>query len=299
MSILDQVKHTFRSDNDLVFEFPSEQIPLASQLIVSETQEALFVKGGAILDIFGPGTHTLVTGNVPILSRIINLPFGGRTPFSAEVWFVNKTVKRNLKWGTKTPIAILDSKFNYPISVRAFGQWGFRIKNVRSFFLQLIGTQIELTSRAIYDAFVAMVLQTFSASVATTMAAEQLSIFSINAHLPVTSAQVSAALSPELDKFGLELINFNIESINIPNDEIQKIQAVMGRRMEIDQFSSAKVGQGYVTARSFDVLASAAQNSAGQGGGLMGAALGLGIGLSAVRLWGASSEKRLTLRRNP
>jgi membrane protease subunit (stomatin/prohibitin family) len=76
---------------------------MGAQLIVNESQEALFFKGGKALDVFGPGTHTLSSSNVPILQKLINLPFGGQTPFTAEVWFVNKTVKRNLKWEPKHP----------------------------------------------------------------------------------------------------------------------------------------------------------------------------------------------------
>ena len=88
--------------------FPNEELKLGTQLIVNEGQQAIFVKGGQALDVFMPGTHTLSTGNIPLLNKLINLPFGGDTPFTAEVWYLNTTVKRDLPWGTPSPIPFSD-----------------------------------------------------------------------------------------------------------------------------------------------------------------------------------------------
>jgi hypothetical protein len=96
--IIDRVKYDSTSDEVLVFKFPGEELKLGSQLIVNQSQEAVFVKGGEACDVFPPGTHTLATGNLPLLSKVVDLPFGRQTPFSAEVWFVSKTVKRDLRW---------------------------------------------------------------------------------------------------------------------------------------------------------------------------------------------------------
>ena len=86
MALVDRIKFDSPSDSLLVWRFPSEKLHLGAQLIVNQSQEA---------DVFGPGTHTLSTGNIPLLTKLMKLPFGGQTPFTAEVWYVNKTVKRD------------------------------------------------------------------------------------------------------------------------------------------------------------------------------------------------------------
>ena len=100
MAILDVVKLDVASDDFIVQKFNSEkqwELDLGSQLVVNEGQEAIFVKGGVALDIFTPGTHTLVSANIPLISSITNSLFGGTTPFTTEVWFINKTAKRDIK----------------------------------------------------------------------------------------------------------------------------------------------------------------------------------------------------------
>lgn len=97
MAIIDRIRFDAPSEEMLVWRYPGEQLRLGSQLVVNQSQEAVFVKGGEALDVFGPGTHTLSTGNLPLLHRLVNLSFGGDTSFTAEVWFINKTVKRDLK----------------------------------------------------------------------------------------------------------------------------------------------------------------------------------------------------------
>lgn len=93
MAIIDRIKYDGNPNGSqwLIYKCPSEQFVLGSQLIVNQGQEALFFKGGEALDLFGPGTHTLSTGNLPILNKLVNLPFGGKTPFTAEIYYINKT----------------------------------------------------------------------------------------------------------------------------------------------------------------------------------------------------------------
>ena len=139
MALIDRIKHDAETDDLLVWKSPREDIRIGSQLIVNQSQEAVFVKGGQVLDLFGPGTHTLTTANIPLLRKLVNLPFGGQSPFTAEIWYINKTVKGGLKWGTKAPIPVIDPKYNFPVSVRAVGKWGLRIADSRSFVAQIVG----------------------------------------------------------------------------------------------------------------------------------------------------------------
>ena len=111
MAIVDVVKYNGKPDV-LAWKYPNEELGTWTQLIVNESQEAILVKSGKVLDVFGSGRHTLDTANIPILNNIVNLPFGGRSPFTAEVWYINKGYNLDIKWGTPTPIQIQDPMLN-------------------------------------------------------------------------------------------------------------------------------------------------------------------------------------------
>lgn len=280
MALIDRVKFDAPRDDILVWKFPSEELALGSQLIVNQSQEAIFVKGGKALDVFGPGTHTLSSGNLPLLQRLVNLPFGGKTPFTAEVWYVNKTVKRDLKWGTMSPIPIIDPQYGIPISVRAFGRWGLRVNDTRSFISQIVGTQVAALADKIEEYFEGEIVQRLSDALAKYFVVKKISIFEANAHLNDLSASVASGITPEFERFGIEIVNFNVERVSIPEEEQKKIQDVLARRMEIDQISQAKVGQAYTTMRTFDTLEKAA-GAEGTAGQLLASGLGLGVGIGA------------------
>ena len=282
MAVLDLVKIDVASDNFIVQKFNSEnqwELRLGSQLVVNEGQEAIFVKGGIALDVFTPGTHTLSTGNIPFLRKITNSIFDGKTPFTAEVWFINKTIKRDLKWGTPQRIPLFDPQLNFPINIGAFGQWGFRVNDSRSFITQLVGAQLGADSKKIYNYFIGEIIEKVNQTISTYVGGG-LSVFQINSKLIDISNAVTSAISDEFDRFGIELVNFNISNISIPPEEMSKIQDVMSKKMEMQQLGSTPVGQGYVTAKSFEILKDAAQNQSAVGG-MMGVGTGLGLGLGA------------------
>ncbi len=281
MPLVDRVKYDAPTDDVLVWKFPSEELHLGTQLVVNQSQEALFVKGGQVLDVFGPGTHTLSTGNLPLLDKLINFPFGGKTPFTAEVWYVNKIVKRDLKWGTKGPIQVIDATYNFPISVRAFGRWGLKVADSRSFVVQLVGTLNITNAVRIEEYFSGEIVQKCSDALAKYFVEKKESIFQISAKLNDLSSFVLMAISEEFKRFGIEIVNFNIERISIPDEEQKKFQDVFGKRMEIDQIGQSQIKQAYVTMRSFDAIDKAAENEGGSAGNLLAGGLGLGMGLSA------------------
>lgn len=281
MAFIDRVKYDSPSDDWFVWKHPSEELKLGTQLIVNQSQEALFVKGGQALDLFGPGTHTLATGNVPILNKLINLPFGGETPFSAEIWYVNKHAKRDLRWGTKAPIPLMDPVCEYPVNVRAFGMLGVRVEDSRRLVTQLVGTLSDLRTEKIADYFAGEVVQRFSDAVAKYFVERGVSIFQANAKLNDLSQFTADDLRAEFKRFGLEVVSFNVERISIPDEEMKTIQGVFGKKMEINQISKAQVGQAYVTMRTFDTLEKAAGNEGGAAGALLAGGLGLGMGIGA------------------
>lgn len=286
MEVTNRIKFDSPDTDAIVWKYPSDSLNLGSQVIVNQSQEAVFVKNGQALDVFGPGAHTLSTGNLPLLGRLVKWTFGGKTPFTAEVWFINQTARRGLKWGTKGPIQIIDPVYNFPISVRAFGQWGLRISDAQSFVSQIVGSQMSADTDVIEEYFSGEIVQKVAALIATFMASEKLSVFQINTKLNELSEAVQNAIVPEFERFGIEIVNFNIERISIPDEESKKFQDVLGKKMEVEQLSDASVSQNYVKIKSIDALNKAAEN----GGGAMGAFVGAGLGIGA----GAPLGKQLS-----
>src|SRR5215510_1744812 len=126
--------------NDLVFRFPADEIKMGAQLVVSESQSAVFFRDGKALDVFGPGRHTLTTMNLPLLTKLMSWPFGFKSPFQAEVYFVSRRIFTNQKWGTKEPIAFRDTEFKM-VRLRSFGVFSFRITEPQLFVNTIVGTQ--------------------------------------------------------------------------------------------------------------------------------------------------------------
>jgi membrane protease subunit (stomatin/prohibitin family) len=279
MALIDVVKYTPHDDTEIVSKFHSEDLRLGTQLIVNEGQEAIFIKGGVALDVFEPGTYTLSTGNIPLLNKIINLPFGGKTPFSAEVWFINKTVKRDLKWGTSNPILLRDSLIGLPVNVRAFGKWGFRIEDSRSLLTQITGAKVETSSEKIKEYFKGEILQKLSSMISSAIVKEKISILDISAYLNELSKLTHSNISDEFKKYGIEIVNFNIESINLLEEDAKKYQEKFEASAEV--LAARVQNVDFNTVKSFEILQKAAENpSSGNGlGAMMNAGIGLGVGL--------------------
>ena len=281
MEIVDRIKFDAPSDEVLVWKHPSDNLRLGSQLVVHQTQEAVFVLRGQILDFFGPGTHTLSTGNIPLLGKLVNLPFDNKTPFTAEVWFISKTVKRDLRWGTLAPVPLIDPAYQYPISARAFGRWGLRITESRPFVVHIVGTLGATSTQRIQEYFIGEIHQNFSVVLARFISERKISIFDINSKLDELSEASSLLIQPILERYGIALVNFNVERVGIPENELTRFQEVLGRRMEADQLSQAQITEAYKTIRTFDTLEKAAENESGAAGALIAGGLGLGVGVSA------------------
>tara|TARA_B100001964_G_scaffold235199_1_gene294891 strand:- start:186 stop:1199 length:1014 start_codon:yes stop_codon:yes gene_type:complete len=296
MALIDRIKYDAPDDTPFVWKYPSEDIKIGSQLVINQSQEALFVKSGEALDLFESGTHTLSTGNIPLLNKLINLPFGGNTPFTAEVWYVNKTVKRDLKWGTPSPIQVMDNLLGFPVSVRSFGKWGARIQNSRSFIKQIVGSQIGADDTKIHSYFIGEIIQSLSKIIATAINVNNISILQISSSLDELSKFSHQMIQKEFDRFGLELVNFNIESINILEKEMEKIQKVFEKTLEAKELSKVQVGGAFSAIKTFEVLNAAADNPSDGSG--VGAFLGAGIGLGAGLPLGSQMGQKLDISGN-
>lgn len=281
MAIIDRIKYDGSPDGAqwLIYKCPSEEFVLGSQLIVNQGQEALFFKGGEALDLFGPGTHTLSAGNLPILKKLVNLPFGGKTPFAAEVYYINKTADLDMKWGTSTPIPLEDPKYGLLLNVGARGQYGITIRDSRLFVSKIIGAVPNGTTAdplLIPRYFNGLINSKMKSIIAAYMIQKQISFLEIAQFLAELSDTFQEALEQEFDRFGIELVNFYCESIAPKPEEYEKLR---GYKEEL------ALGQGfYQQRRSLDILEKLAENSSA--GGIANAGIGLGMGLGAAGQFG-------------
>ena len=233
MEILNVVRFDGLKNRDwIIFKHYSEKIILGSQLIVQEGQVAIFVKGGEVTDVFSSGTYTLSTQNLPILSSLINLPFRSKTPFSAEIYFVNKAVKMELYWGTTDPIQLIDPKFFVKLNVRAFGQMGIRIVDPVVFFKKLIGgmqTACLVQLEKIKDFFKGVIIVKVKSAIADAVITKKCSALEISIKLEELSQTVSKHVSKSMEDYGISLVNFYIQSVNFPSEDFGAINKILER----------------------------------------------------------------------
>jgi len=168
--------------NQVAWKFPSTNLRLGSQLTVKPGQAAFFVYRGRVCDEISEGTITLQTGNIPLLTKLLSLPFGGDSPFQAEVWFINKLAKLDTKWGTASPIQVEDPRYGIILPIRAYGQYGFRVSDAKSFLTNLIGASQELTDENVKQYFRGKVIATISSQIGG-LFNERISFLNIAAHL--------------------------------------------------------------------------------------------------------------------
>lgn len=274
MAVIDLVKWD-GSPSLLAWKFPSEELSTWTQLVVNETQEAFLVRGGVYDGPFGAGRHTLSTENLPVLRKLIGMPFGGRSPFTAEAWFVNKVTNLDIKWGTPDPIQLQDPRYQVMVPVRAFGQYGIRVAESKRFLLKLVGTLPGFDVTTMADYFKGVFTTKIKTEIAASIISAGISVLEITTRLEDLSAMLRKALAPEMAEYGLELTQFNIHSINVPEEDpaVQALKAALARKAEMNI-----MGFTWQQERSFDVLQTAAGNE-GTAGGVMGAGLGLGMGV--------------------
>lgn len=282
MAIIDRVKYD-GPGNVLVWKYPADDLSWGTQVIVNQAQEAIFFKGGQALDVLGPGTHTLRTANIPLLRGLIKAPFGGETPFAAEVYYVNKAVNLDVKWGTNAPIPVLDPKFNVYLPVRAFGQFGIQVADSRAFVVQLSANSPQFTAEQLSNYFKGVLLTKAKDYIAETIVKQKINLLEVSAYLEEMSGSLQEKLAADFARYGVKLVNFYLNSVDVPEDDdtVVRLKKALSDKAEVDI-----LGDRYAQKRTFDVLDKAAANESGGAGAIMGAGLGLGAGLGVGQAMG-------------
>lgn len=264
------------------FDRPNSELKNGAKLIVRPGQVALFVEQGSVADIFQPGSHELVTKNLPILSRLRGWKYGFESPFKAEIIFVSTRQFTSLKWGTKTPVMTRDPELG-AIRLRAYGTYAMRVRDAESFVRELVGANSAFTVSQIADQIRDMVVARF----AELLGEKPIPVLQLAANYRELGEAATEKLAAELARFGVELTQLVVESIALPDE----VAATLDQKTRLGLLGG-DLGS-YAQLQAADAIRDSARNT---GAGGAGAAIGVGLGMAqqladaAGRAMNASSE---------
>jgi len=207
------------ANNCFIWKHPLEDFNTGTQLIVHESQEAVFFMNGQALDSFGPGRHTLTTQNMPLVSGFFNRVTGDATPFHCEVYFVNKTEQMAIKWGTSSKMEYVEPTYGFPLQIGACGEMSLRVANARQLLIKVIGTEHGITQSQLVDKFRAFLLLRLKNYIVTLIKQEKINIFEIDEHLERISEEVKVKLCNDFVDYGMSLERFMVTTIIKPEDD--------------------------------------------------------------------------------
>ena len=255
--------------DDLVLRVPQTgwgDIRLGSQLIVGESQNAVFFRDGKALDTFTAGRHTLTTANIPLLINLLGKAFNGESPFKASVYFVNMIDMLDKKWGTTQPIALRDPDLGM-VRLRAFGAYSFKVTDAQRFVAQIVGQRGLYSASEITNWLRGQIVSALTDLLGETKAG----LFDLPSLMEELGVALKSKMSDRFEQVGLQLKQIFIESISAPEETLQAIdeRAAMGAIGDMQKYLQFKAA----------LAMGDAAKASGQGGGGMSEGLGLGAGI--------------------
>ncbi|CAN5538229.1 SPFH domain-containing protein [soil metagenome] len=278
MAIIDLIQWPDERSDEIAHRVPergSGEFVLGSQLVVRESQAAVFVRDGKALDSFSAGRHTLSTNNIPLLTSLIGIPFGGSSPFTAEVFFVALREFTGMKWGTTQPLVYRDQELGM-VRLRAFGTFSMRIADPMLFVIHIVGARGGYSVSSIEDYLRSIVLTEFN----NLLGNAHTSILDLAAMSIELANGARLALADDFRRLGLDLVTFQIEGITPPEDVQKRIDERSGMAAIGDM-------QTYTQFQTAQAMRDAAQNPAG------GGAAGIGVGLGAGAAMGQAMAEAM------
>lgn len=274
MAIQEVIK--YEGDNStLIYKHPAEDFNTLSQLIVHESQEAVFFSDGQALDSFKAGRYTLETKNIPLISKIRNLVSGGVSPFHVEVYFINLATMMDIAWGTPSQVTVRDPNYGYSYSAGASGSFGLKIEDGRKLLINLVGTEKAMTTKDIQKFFKDLLVTRVKNCIAVELSKYSYNVF--NQHLNEISENVAGQVESDLESYGIRILNFFVSAVTIKPDDLEELKKLdnsmaqkrfeaMGNRdatvIEAEELAKARELQGYTwqQEQQFDVSRTFAQN---------------------------------------
>ncbi len=297
----------YEGDNStFIWKHPCEDFNSLTQLIVHESQEAIFFMNGQALDLFGPGRYTLKTENIPKIGKVLNRTTGDKTPFHCEVYFINKAEQMAIKWGTDSKVQYVDPTYGFPISIGASGEMSLRAEDSRKLLVKLVGTENYLGQQQLIGFFRAFLMTRVKTYIAQVIKANAINIFEIDENLTAFSENIHKLLIPDFADYGIALERFFVTNIVKPDGDRQYekfkelhfrqyadiAEATLRQKTDLiyAQTEAQKVvidsqaqatkraqeGYTYAQERGFDVAAKVAQNEA------VGQFTNMGVGLGTM-----------------
>lgn len=308
----------YEGDNQtFVYKHPIEDFDSSSQLIVHESQEAIFFLNGKALDLFGPGRYTLETQNIPLLKKFITKTANNVSPFHCEIYFINKVEQMAIKWGTSSRIEFIEPTYGFPLSLGCSGNLSLKVIDSRNLLENIVGTIKELTQENLVNYFKSFLNAKLKSYLAKTIKQNKISIFELDENLVDFSSDVKKLLEPDFESYGLELVTFFITDVVRPDNErtyehfkelhfrkyadvaeaqLKKQTSIIKAEAEaqqkiIDSQAEAEKrrieGYSYRQQRSFDIAEKMASNQS------QGQYTNLGIGLATMSAVGGKLGKTL------
>lgn len=297
----------YEGDNStFIWKHPCEDFNSLTQLIVHESQEAVFFMNGQALDLFGAGRYTLETQNIPLLGKALNRVTDDKTPFHCEVYFINKTEQMSIKWGTDSKVQYVEPTYGFPISIGASGEMSLRAEESRKLLLKLVGTESRLDRQTLVGYFRALLMTRVKSYIAQVIKSNAINIFEIDGRLAEFSEAIKKLLGADFAAYGLSLERFFVTTIlktdgdrqyekfkelhfrqyaEVAEAELHQRTELINARTEAQKLvidsqalatKRAQEGYTYQQERGFDVASEAARNEA------VGQFTNLGVGIGTM-----------------
>lgn len=278
-NLLKSLEWVDNSTDTIVYKYPMDgrKIQYGSKLTVRESQVAIFLNKGKIADVFGPGMYTLQTSNLPIFTQLMSWGYGFKSPFYADVYFINTKQFTNERWGTSNPITMRDADFG-TIRLRGYGNYAFRVKDAALFMKELLGTNSTFTTDDIASYLKSIIVS----SISDTIAESKIAALDIASNLLEFSKVATETLAENFSNLGLELTKLIIENISFPEEVEKAIDTRSSMGVLSDKMDT------FVKFQSAHAIREAANNQGGAAG--FGSQLGAGVAIGEMMKESLSSS---------